>query len=875
MTFEVFSDPSRARLIGGFTTIEEALAALTRNAVLVLPPDFQPVQPLAILIDAITIETSEPGLSVDLGPGVSNFFLTGSAAAVVRTSSPVTNVWGNDAGVTLYGGAGRDMAWGGASADSLFGGQGEDVLRGGAGDDLIVSGSGRDQIFGGDGDDLMAAADGRKTLAGGQGADTFLIDADGTQTVILTDFDAAAGDRLMIGGMEADELAAFLSGARVWNGSGQALLSSGGLTIQVFGADTSVFAGANFAAVTDADAPQFADFDSFVESGLAGIVDRVMIGDTLWRLREGEPLHEDFRGQDTDGNWWSPDYLVVVAAGQSNMLGAGWGGDTTLSGNVTAWDWVNGALVDAAYDAAPAGGEGVRTGTALRNNLYYPFAEELAASSGRPVLVIAHPASGSRIDSWLSSRDGTHWATLETDIANALAAIGQNGVDAFLWQQGESDFPMPTAEYQARMIEFIGQVQGADWAGAAMQMLVGELSRLGVNHAQNAALQAIELMDLPGVSFVSSTGLTVMDEAGVHFDGPGLVEFGQRFFDAWVAAQSGADPAPNTAPALTAAAAGPSAITILEGDSLTLDLAAYFTDAEGDPLWFFGHLDQRGVYLTGNDGGALTLSPDYLAAGSYTLTVFANDWHLDSDGMQIALTVIDRDPGLAVHQNGDFTMLLDYRRDVGVAQDDLRSNRGLDILLQEALDPGGNLLIHDSLHIRGAAGMTGAFTQGEGVLRSYLYGDAAFDVTGNALDNLIKGNDAGNVIAAGDGRDRVWGGAGDDILSGGAGDDRLFGDDGNDLLDAGPGADQAWGGAGADVFLFEAGDGSLMARDFTAGEDVLRLTGFAGVDDFADLQAAASIFQSDDRVVIDLAGDRLIVYGVTVETLSSDMFGFV
>lgn len=178
--------------------------------------------------------------------------------------------------------------------------------------------------------------------------------------------------------------------------------------------------------------------------------------------------------------------------------------------------------------------------------------------------------------------------------------------------------------------------------------------------------------------------------------------------------------------------------------------------------------------------------------------------------------------------------------------------------------------------MRGAAGLTGSFTLADGLLRAYLAGDAAFDVTGNAADNLIEGNDGANALSGGGGRDRLYGGAGSDLLFGGSEDDQLFGGAGADLLDGGGGSDQGWGGAGADIFVFAQGDGGMIVRDFTAGEDVLRLTGFAGIDSLADLRALASVTQTVDRTVIDLGGDRLMVYGVTAATaLTEAMFDFL
>ncbi|CAO3439531.1 beta strand repeat-containing protein [Azospirillum doebereinerae] len=92
-------------------------------------------------------------------------------------------------GANLAGGAGRDVLVGNALDDTLSGGGGDDFLAGGLGDDLLLGGAGNDALVGGTGDD---------TLTGGAGADVFSFGIGGGWDVV-TDFNAAEGDRLQIG----------------------------------------------------------------------------------------------------------------------------------------------------------------------------------------------------------------------------------------------------------------------------------------------------------------------------------------------------------------------------------------------------------------------------------------------------------------------------------------------------------------------------------------------------------------------------------------------------------------------------------------------------------------------------------------------------
>lgn len=91
----------------------------------------------------------------------------------------------------------------------------------------------------------------------------------------------------------------------------------------------------------------------------------------------------------------------------------------------------------------------------------------------------------------------------------------------------------------------------------------------------------------------------------------------------------------------------------------------------------------------------------------------------------------------------------------------------------------------------------------------------AVKIIGNAKANTIKGSAKKDTISGGSGNDKLYGNAGNDSLSGGKGNDTLFGGKGNDIL---------IGGAGKDVFCYADGDGKDTIKDYTAGEDKIRIT---------------------------------------------------
>jgi len=830
------------------------------------------------------------GPQITLDPGAYQFHLAGTGAALVHSANVNSAIWGNAGNNVLIGNDARDMMRGGNGDDFLFGGAGNDKLHGGRGADILIAGSGYNRLQGGHGNDILVSDGGKDHLFGGRGADTFVAAFDSRTRAYVHDFSISGGDKLSITGLTGvTDFASLEKVAHIYQAGSSAMIAFGHSFMQLKNTNVAELTPDVFDFTPQDITPKFADFKAFLTSGLSSSVDTVDINGTLYHARAAEPLHQGFKYQGSDGQWWSPDYFILVAAGQSNMVGAGAGGDMTLNGNVMAYDWVHDTIVAADYGAAPAGGLGVRTGTSLRNNLYFPLANHLAETLNQPIMVVAHPVSGSRIDSWLANGTGalagTNWANLDTDVQKALALTGQKGIDLFAWHQGESDFPMPTSQYEQKFHNFVAQVRASAWADASTAMLVGELSRQGANFVQNHALQAIETTETdPNLAFVSSTGLNTFDQFGIHFNGKSLVDFGyQRYFDAYLQilqerANPGSTHTTNTAPELVPTAHIPTTLSLSEGQEIRLDVSKYFTDAQGDQMYFYSYLDKRGIYLNTTDHNDIVIRPDYNDSGQHVLTVYASDYFLDGASFDITLNIADATPLAEAYSTGSFTTL--YRNGFSSfdrAQQEVSANRAIDILDQAALKQAGDTVTVDALHIRASAGISGQFTLAPGVLRTYFSGQGDLSATGNALANLITGNDGANRLSGMAGNDRLSGGGGNDTLLGGAGDDQLKGGAGADLIDGGKGADKAWGGAGADDFVFHAGDNRLMVLDYqdTVGGDHITLEGFSGISTFTDLLANAALRDAGGRLVMDLGADTLILYHVTAASLHSDMFTII
>jgi Ca2+-binding RTX toxin-like protein len=110
--------------------------------------------------------------------------------------------------------------------------------------------------------------------------------------------------------------------------------------------------------------------------------------------------------------------------------------------------------------------------------------------------------------------------------------------------------------------------------------------------------------------------------------------------------------------------------------------------------------------------------------------------------------------------------------------------------------------------------------------------------------NILLGTSEGDTLTGLGNTDLLVGLDGDDVLDGGDGSDVLIGLEGDDNL---------LGGDGNDTFVFTHGAGLDTIEDFVSGRDVIDLSGYEGITDFADLSALFDTTTSDGNTVIDLS----------------------
>lgn len=106
------------------------------------------------------------------------------------------------------------------------------------------------------------------------------------------------------------------------------------------------------------------------------------------------------------------------------------------------------------------------------------------------------------------------------------------------------------------------------------------------------------------------------------------------------------------------------------------------------------------------------------------------------------------------------------------------------------------------------------------------------------------------------------------------GDDTAIGSTGADTIIGGRGNDTLTGNLGADTFVFRNYEGQDVLKDFTIGDDIVRLEGVAGFSSFAEVQAALA--QEGDHTRLTFNNDHSILFENTlVGALTSDQFEFV
>ena len=123
-------------------------------------------------------------------------------------------------------------------------------------------------------------------------------------------------------------------------------------------------------------------------------------------------------------------------------------------------------------------------------------------------------------------------------------------------------------------------------------------------------------------------------------------------------------------------------------------------------------------------------------------------------------------------------------------------------------------------------------------------------IRGDSGANTFRGENGVDKLYGNAGDDRLYGGSGDDILKGSSGVDRLTGGSGDDTLYGGSGNNVLTGGRGEDIFHINTGTGRDLIKDFTDGDDRIKLlTGKSDVN----------LIQFGNHVKVKYEGDLMAI----------------
>lgn len=245
-------------------------------------------------------------------------------------------------------------------------------------------------------------------------------------------------------------------------------------------------------------------------------------------------------GQSGDGQ-----PILVLASGQSNMVGAGTGGTFRVDDRVKIWRYDTGQFVTVNILPHPVPlekpvgdvGPDATIGDGGENNLACAFAHRLNIETGRPVYLVVSAKGNKNLDEWISAGTASPmYALLKSTIEAAMVGLDKPTVDYFLWSQGENNQANSQAVYAAKLATFLAQLRAEDWFNQWTPFITNQLIQPypgGGGAGVIAAQTALNTDTDPYTCCALSTSLT-SGTADVHFDGASLWELGfNRYWEAY------------------------------------------------------------------------------------------------------------------------------------------------------------------------------------------------------------------------------------------------------------------------------------------------------------------------------------------------------
>jgi Ca2+-binding RTX toxin-like protein len=860
--------------------------------------------------DLVRYRNSTAGVTVNLTTGIGNDGMGGTDSLIsierVHGSDHADTLTGDSTANRLFGFAGNDQIAGGDGADTMLGGDGDDALSGNAGDDELWGGLGNDTLNGGDGSDLVRyrSVPGaiRVDLAAGTAGDG----EGGTDSLIsVENIDGSDQGDVILGNAEANRLFGFAGNDRIegregndilLGGTGDDLLMGGAGDDQLEGdAGTDTLNGGegsdlvryrtatgsmtiSLASGTAAEAGGTTDTLISIENADGSDQNDLMTGDAAANRLFG------FAGADTIAGGTGEDVLVGGAGGDTYLYRAGDGydivndlGDVGGAGDrVIIQDYLaeqariyqSGAHIVLDFGVT-------RDVVVLANSLAAGAAgtiESVQFADGavwtHAMLVVAIGQLGTRTLTNGTSGNDTVFGTTDGDTIDGGAgddvihALGGNdtihgGAGNDTIRSGDGDDIVNGDDGNDLLI--LGNGSDTVDGGTGSDTVVFDIAfaSIGDNYS----------FDLSGVFTVTGNQIS------------GVELF--RFADRDITAAELQTLASNAAPVSTL----PEALSTNEG-TVRIDLAPYFSDAEGDRLTFSAADLPAGITLSGS------VLSGQIEAGTvpFAVTIIVSDGtHELRQILDWTIINVNAAPTGSVTIAGSPSTGQELTASSTVADADgidtatlswawLRNGTAIGGATGEtytltAADVGAQISVRLSFtDLFGTAeSVTSAQTSAVEASALFLIGTAAHDELRGGLGNdtligldgpdLLEGLDGNDSLQGGDGndtliggtgddflfggetaadlRDVMYGGAGNDFMDGGYGNDELRGDIGNDTIAGGFGADLLIGGAGNDVLTGSALGDEIYGND---GNDFInggfghdRMNGGAGADSFYHL----------------------------------------
>jgi Ca2+-binding RTX toxin-like protein len=816
------------------------------------------------------------------------------------TSTVYTNgTGGND---NLYGFAGNDSLSGGAGNDYIDGAAGNDTLRGGTGADTLLGNDGNDSIDGGVGIDTLYGGLGDDTFVvdnagdlvvenGGEGTDTvqssvsYILGGD-VENLTLTGALAINGtgntlDNVLIGNSAANIIYSLDGNDTLDGGAGVDTLV-GGI------GDDSYIVDNSADVITENTGEGIDSVQSSVSYTLSANVENLLLtgvgntnatGNSLGNNIIGNSGNNTINGgggADSLTGGAGNDTYIITSAGAQISENAGGGTDTvqsaityTLGSNLENLTLTGSGAINGVGN----GGANIITGNAANNVLNGGVgADSLIGGAGNDTYVVDNAGdvitenASAGTDTVQSSVTYTLSANVENLVLTGTAAINATGntlANALTGNSGNNildggagaDTLVGGAGDDSYIVDDVGDV-------------ITEAASAGTDNVQSSVTYTlaanIENLTLTGAAAINGIGnalantLTGNAANNILNGGTGADSLvGGLGDDLYVV--------DNTGDVITEAA---SEGTDSVQSSVTYTLA---TNVENVTLTGTGAINGIGNaianVLTGNaannvlNGG---VGADSLAGGAGNDTyvvdnagdVITEAASAGTDSVQSSVTytlaanvenlTLTGTGAINATGNADANALTGNAANNvlngGVGADSLAGGAGNDTYV---VDNTGDVVTEAAGAGTDTVQSTISYTLGANLENLALSGSAAFDGTGNTLDNTLTGNSLANTLSGGDGNDTLNGGAGIDTLLGGIGDDSYIVDNSADVIteNAAEGTDSVQ---------------SSVTYTLAANVENLTLTGTAAINGTGN---------ADNNVLTGNAAHNVLNGGVGADTL--------